>query len=87
MGGRLQELGLILRRLQRTWIKVEKGGGFSDSGSPSDTGLHEPFLGWLYLGKVSLFEGSKCCLCSLFHRLQQPPPPWSEQRETGLNRN
>lgn len=60
---------------------------FPDSGSTSGTALGEPFLRWLFLGRVSLFEGSKCCLCSLFHRLLQPPPPWSEQRETGLNRN
>lgn len=28
-----------------------------------------------------MFDGSKYCLCSLFHMLhQQPSPPWSEQR-------
>lgn len=43
--------------------------------------LHEPFLGRPYPGRVSWFQGSKCCLCSLFHGLQQPPPLWSEQRD------
>lgn len=55
MGGRLQELELILFGLQQKWIKVEKQGGFPDSGSPSKAGLGEPFLGWLYPGRARLF--------------------------------
>lgn len=56
------------------------------SRSPRSSAFISHF-GGLAKGRVSLFEGSMCCLVSLFHMLQQPHPPWSKQRETGLNRN